>query len=248
MLPFPLSAPSYAGESSLAIKAVLFDMGNTLIKYDLGSPEEVFHRVLASMAISKSVDEIKRAFSSAEKEAENLNLPSAYGRIPCEEYWCKWDTLVLKHLGVAESKELANLVHSTWFDHIDWAPYPKAKDVLLKLEQMKLKLGLITTAYEEEVDLILGKANIQKKIFDVIVGADTIGEAKPHPEVFRYALRILRAEPDEALFIGNRVDTDYEAAENVGLKAILVHRTESDTSRPSLRVITSLEEIFEYIN
>jgi FMN phosphatase YigB (HAD superfamily) len=33
-----------AGVFVLKIKAVLFDMGNTLVKYDAGSPEEVFHK------------------------------------------------------------------------------------------------------------------------------------------------------------------------------------------------------------
>jgi FMN phosphatase YigB (HAD superfamily) len=51
----------------LTIKAVLFDMGNTLVKYDVGSPEEVFQRVLVSLGIYKSLDDIKKAFLSAEK-------------------------------------------------------------------------------------------------------------------------------------------------------------------------------------
>jgi beta-phosphoglucomutase-like phosphatase (HAD superfamily) len=73
----------------LTTKAVLFDMGNTLIKFDVGSPEEVFHKVLASMGIIRSVDEIKRAFLNAEEEAKNLNLLSLFGKIQREEYWYK---------------------------------------------------------------------------------------------------------------------------------------------------------------
>jgi hypothetical protein len=42
-------------------------MGNTLVKYDVGSPEEVFQRVLVSLGIYKSLDDIKKAFLSAEK-------------------------------------------------------------------------------------------------------------------------------------------------------------------------------------
>ena len=37
-------------------------MGNTLIKYDYGLPEEVFQRVLSSLGISRSLDDMKKAF------------------------------------------------------------------------------------------------------------------------------------------------------------------------------------------
>lgn len=36
----------------MTIKAVLFDIGNTLVKYDVDSPEQVFQRVLAALGIS----------------------------------------------------------------------------------------------------------------------------------------------------------------------------------------------------
>jgi putative hydrolase of the HAD superfamily len=229
------------------VKAVLFDLGNTLIVYDAGSSEEVFQRVLASMGISRTIDEIKRALATTEKKAEELSLRAAYGRMPCEEYWTKWNALVLKHLDIADDGERARLVQSTWFNHIDWAPYPETEDVLRRLGQMKMKLGLITTAYEEEVDYILEKANISKKTFDVIVGADTIGKAKPHPDAFKHALKILGAAPTEALFIGDRIDIDYKAAENIGIKALLVHREEDSLSEGNLNVIANLGEIFERI-
>ncbi len=227
------------------MKAVLFDLGNTLIKYDVGSPEDVFRRVLASMGISRAVDEIKQALAITEKEAEKLGLLSAYGRMPCEEYWTRWDALVLKHLNITDDGERARLVHSTWFNHIDCAPYPETEEVLQKLR--KMKLGLITTAYEEEVDYILENANIPKKSFDVIVGADTIGKAKPHPEAFRHALRTLGVAPSEGLFIGDRIDIDYKAAERVGISAMLVRREEDCFNEGYLNVIGNLREIFEHI-
>ena len=68
------SKPKNIGKCCLMIKAVLFDMGNTLVKYDYGLPEEVFQRVLFSLGISRSLDDMKKAFLKAEKEAEDINL------------------------------------------------------------------------------------------------------------------------------------------------------------------------------
>lgn len=237
-----------AGVCALRIKAVVFDLGNTLVKYDVGSPEEVFHRVLTSLRVHRSVGEIREALLKSEKEAEGLNCQSLYGKIPCEEYWCKWDSLVLKNLNVVEHEKIAKEVHARWFDYIDCEAYSEVKDVLSELKQRGLKIGLITTAYEEEIAPIFSKANLQKESFDVIVGADTVKKAKPHPDVFRYALRKLKIRPEEALFIGDNVDADYEGAENVGIEAILIQRIGNVKESVGLRTITSLEEILNCVD
>jgi len=228
------------------MKAVLFDLGNTLVKYYVGSPEEVFQRVLASLGISRSVDEIKKATLSAEQEAKHLSLLSSYGKIECEEYWRKWNSLVLKRLNIAKNEEIAKIVQSKWFDHVDCTPYPEAKEVLLRLKQVGLKVGLISTAYEEEIALILEKANLEHKIFDIIVGADTIEKAKPHPDVFRYALKELKVKPYETMFIGDSIHADYEGARNVGLQAVLLNRTKNKKVH-GLQTITNLKEILAHI-
>ncbi|UCB59778.1 MAG: hypothetical protein JSW72_06525 [Candidatus Bathyarchaeota archaeon] len=85
--------------STLTIKAVLFDLGNTLVKYDFGVPEEVFQRVLTSLGISRSLDDVNVAFLKAAKEAEDLNLLSSFGKMRCENYWSQWDSLVLRAQG-----------------------------------------------------------------------------------------------------------------------------------------------------
>ncbi|MCZ2855750.1 MAG: HAD family hydrolase [Candidatus Bathyarchaeota archaeon] len=227
-------------------KAVLFDMGNTLIKFDVGSPEEVFHKVLASMGIIRSVDEIKRAFWNAEEEAKNLNLLSLFGKIQREEYWHKWDSLVLKHLCIEEGKELAKVVQSKWFDHVDCTPYPEVKMVLSKLKQKELALGLISNAYEEEINRTLRKASLEKEIFDIIVGVDTIKSVKPNPDIFRHAISKLNARPEETIFVGDNAEADYKGAENAGLHALLIDRTEN--MQRNLRTIRNLKEIFSQID
>ncbi|MCW4055537.1 MAG: HAD family hydrolase [Candidatus Bathyarchaeota archaeon] len=210
---------------SLTIKAVLFDMGNTLIKYDLGSPEEVFQRVLASLGVHRSLDELKKAFVSAEKEAKNLSLLSSFGKVECEEYWIRWDSLVLKHLGIAENCGLAKMVSTEWIDFVDCTLYPEVKAVLLELKQRGLRIGLISNAYEEEIHSILKKADLEPATFDIIVGVDTIREAKPDPHIFKYAISRLEVQPEEALLVGDSVDVDLKGAETAGLHALLIGRT-----------------------
>ncbi len=226
----------------MPIRAVLFDMGDTLNKADVVHPGEIFQRILTSLGISKSLDEIKMAWLNAEKEAEDTNLLSLFGKLQREEYWYKWDSLVLKHLGIAENAELAKTVQSKWFDFVDFILYPEVKDVLMKLQQRGLKLGLISTAYEEEIHLVLERVNLEKTTFDIIVGVDTMQCMKPHPDIFKYALRKLDVRPEETIFVGDNVEADYKGAENAGLHALLIDRTEKQ-KQGDLRTIKNLKEI-----
>lgn len=61
--------------------------------------------MLNSLGISRSVDEIREALAKTEQDFADLNYRLLFGRISCEEYWKKWDSLILKHLDVAENEE-----------------------------------------------------------------------------------------------------------------------------------------------
>ncbi len=229
----------------MAIKAVLFDMGGTLIKYDVMHAGEVFQRILLSRGISRSLGETKIAFLNAEKEAKETGLLSSFGKMKCEEYWHQWDALVLKHLRITEYVELARIVQSKWFDFVNFTLYPEVEDVLLELRQRGLKLGLISTAYEEEIHFILEEVNLEKASFDIIVGVDTTGKVKPDRGIFRYAISKLGVKPEEAMFVGNHVEDDYRGAESAGLRALLIDRTEDRQSNS--RTIRDLKEILSQV-
>jgi HAD superfamily hydrolase (TIGR01549 family) len=229
----------------LRIKAVLFDLGNTLVKYDYGSPEEVFHRILISLGFCRSLDEIKRAFLSAEREAEDTSLLSSFGKIKCEEYWYQWDSLVLKHLEIEENEELPRIIHSKWMNFVDSTLYPEVREVLSELKRKGLKVGLVSNGYEEEIDLILEKVNLEKATFDVTVGVDKIRKAKPNPDIFKYAISKLDVGPEEAIFVGDNEEADYKGAENAGVHALLIDRTGKQQS--DLKTIKNLKEILYQI-
>jgi len=216
-------------------------MGNTLVKYDVEVFEEVFQRILISLGISKSLDDVKKAFLNAEKEAKDHSLLSSFGKTKCEEYWQRWDSLVLKHLEIAENVELAKIVQSRWFDFVESTLYPETKDVLMELKQRGLKIGLISNGYEEEINLILEKANLEPSTFNIIVGVDTIKKTKPSSRIFEYAISKLNVRPEEAIFIGDNIEADYKGAQNAGIQALLLNRREKKQSH--LRTIGNLKEI-----
>jgi HAD superfamily hydrolase (TIGR01549 family) len=231
---------------TLKVKAVLFDLGNTLVKSL--TPEVTFHKVLCSLGINRPVGEVRKALARTHEEYA-LNYNSLCGKVSYKKFWNKWDSLALKFLGVPHDKKLVNHIATRWFDYAGCEIYSDVNEMLLKLKKLGLKVGLISDAYEEDVYAILEKVALRKELFDVIVGANTVKKTKPHPDAFRYALEKLKVKPDEALFIGDSIEADYKGAEEVNMKAILIRRTESDTHETSgLRTITNLKEILKYID
>ena len=163
----------------------------------------------------------------------------------------------MKHLG-KENVKLAEIVQSKWFDFVGFTLYPESRNVLNELRRRGLMLGLVSTAYEEEIYFILERVNLEKGTFDVVVGVDTAQCMKPHPDIFEYALRKLKIRPEEAIFVGDNVEADYKGAENAGLHSLLIDRKEKAViygneknalllQQGGLRTIKSLEELLPKI-
>jgi putative hydrolase of the HAD superfamily len=237
----------YADVVAVKIKAVIFDLGNTLVWTWI--PEVTYQSVLSSLGVDRSTEDIREAIGRTEEEFRESSYRSRYGEVVYTEYWNRWDKRVLEHLGISEAEVSAREILARWYYHADCGAYPDTVASLNRLKQMGLRVGLISTAYEEDIDAILKKAGLEKSLFDVVVGANTIKKEKPHPDVFRYALSRLNVEPDETLFVGDHVDNDYRGARAVGIHALLIERENRRIDDASdLERIRSLEEIFRLID
>ena len=236
----------------MTIKAVLFDLGNTLV---YSHPEVTFQRILAEHGIAKPLDEVTNALirGSAEFDIEKHEGLSAH------EFYTQWNITQLKHLGLEgpKAKRLAATIDSEWWKYAEFHVYPDVEITLLKLKQMGLKLGIITGGFEEDIEAIMPKTGLDP-LFDVKVGVNTTGKRKPHPQAFKHALKQLGVQPSEAIFVGDNFKADYEGAEKAGMTPVLIRRKGPSTQKlftdvclklPSgIRSIQRLDEIFDVLN
>ena len=230
----------------LKIKAVLFDLGGTLV--NIWAPEITYQTLLSSFGIDRSTEAIREAIELVEKEFAESNYGSKYGKVSYTQYWDRWDANVLKHLGIRQSQIPAIEVLAKWWKYADCVAYPDAKGSLERLKQIGVRVGLVSNAYEEDIDPILSKAGLEKRLFDVVVGVNTIKKAKPQPDIFRYALAKLDAKPKETIFVGDHIDNDYRGARAVGIRALLVERKNMGTDDTSgIEKVRSLQEIFKFV-
>ena len=230
----------------LKIKAVLFDLGNTLVK--TWTPEITYRSLLSSFGIDRSIEAIKEAIEMVENEFAESNYGSEYGKVSYTKYWDKWDAKVLKHLGIPQSQIPANEVLAKWWKYADCVAYPDTKESLERLRQMGVKVGVVSNAYDEDIDPILSKAGLDQRLCDVVVGVNTIKKAKPQPDIFRYALAKLDVKPRETIFVGDHIDNDYRGARAVGIRALLIEReSRSIDDASNSERIKSLQEIFKLV-
>lgn len=98
--------------------------------------------------------------------------------------------------------------------------YDGAEETLKKLKELSKKVAVVTNKYEALSIEILKKLNVIDYI-DLVVGADTTSEKKPHPLPVFYTLEKLKSDKDKSIIIGDS-ETDVLTGKNAGIKTALV--------------------------
>ncbi len=85
--------------------------------------------------------------------------------------------------------------------------------------------------------------------FDSVLFSSAVGYKKPHPEIFIQALNRLKVEPEESVFIGDKLIEDVGGAKNLGMRGILKYKEGRDYTAPIIpdKVIKDLVELPEVI-
>lgn len=76
-----------------------------------------------------------------------------------------------------------------------------------------------------------------------VVTSARCGYRKPHPEIFRAALRLTSARPEETLMVGDSVSADVRGAESLGMHAVLIDRDGTRQVTEEVRAIRSLLDV-----
>lgn len=97
-------------------------------------------------------------------------------------------------------------------------PFPKVRELLQKLSDCKLHLGIATSASKDEVRKLLKRGELEE-FFEAITTADDAENSKPDPDILCEAMKKLDIEADEAIMVGD-TPYDIEAAKRAGLKVI----------------------------
>ncbi len=133
--------------------------------------------------------------------------------------------------------------------------FPGVEEILKELQNLDVKLGVVTNSFEKHLELILSKLNLID-YFKCTVDGAVVHAFKPSPEPFQHALNCLGYGVRETLFIGDEYFADIVGATKLGIDAIWVNNRGGDldrmidkyseSSRP-LMVVASVAELKKFI-
>jgi 2-haloalkanoic acid dehalogenase type II len=220
------------------IKAVLFDLGETLIR--TAEPAEIHRRILEAHRVRIPIDEIAKAH---EKNMKEFDADEMCRR--GQAYWVELNLKLLKNLGVEENAELlAKKIDALWWEYADLDVYPDVKETLAELRGKGIKLGIVTNGLKRDYKYVLSRLGLDG-LFDIVVGSDACMKAKPNREIFLYAVSKIGVSPQEALFVGDSVRKDLEGARAAGLNALLIKRDCQNLE--NVEAIASISEVVEHV-
>lgn len=111
--------------------------------------------------------------------------------------------------------------------------YPETIHVLQKLKKQGVKIGIISTKYRYRIQEVVDK-HFPKGFFDIIIGGEDVKEMKPSPKGILKALKKLRRNREETLYIGDST-IDAQAAFNAKVEFVGI-----------LHGMTTREELAQY--
>jgi putative hydrolase of the HAD superfamily len=189
---------------------IFFDVGNTLL-----FPNRA--HMLAPLPAEKHPT--LEAWQALERRTKKeFDRGQMSGRVD-HGFWWSFHTYLLEQFGPVDealrSQLIANTQKSANWDQI----LPGTREALDRIRR-KYSIAVISNA-DGHIDAVLARCGICD-CFASITDSGTIGIEKPHPEVFAAALRAMKADPAESLYVGDVYSVDYVGARNVGMDAVLL--------------------------
>jgi putative hydrolase of the HAD superfamily len=191
------------------IKAVIFDLDNTLVDFMLMKRQAIdaATHAMRDAGLKLSNDEIRQGIDEIYEE-RGMEFQKVFDELLYREF-SKIDYKILSAGVIAyrRAREAALV------------PYPHVTMTLIELSKMHIKLGVVSDAPAKEAWLRLCYLNFHY-LFDAVVTFEDTGMRKPNPEPFRKILTMLQIQPLEAVMVGDWAERDVVGAAQVGMKTI----------------------------
>ncbi len=192
------------------IKAVIFDLDNTLVDF-MRMKREAVKAAVAGMVDAGLDLPYKETFDQ---------VMAVYDREGIE-YQEVFDHFLRDHYGQVNHKILAaGVVGYRRARDAALVLYPHVTSTLTTLVKRGIKLALITDAPAKQAWLRLCYLNLHH-LFDVVVTTEELGARKPSPIPFRAALSELGMEPSSVVMVGDWPERDMVGANQVGIRTVL---------------------------
>ena len=194
------------------VRVIFFDVGNTLL-----FPNR--ERIHAPLVKNGSVldDEHLRDLECRTKNRFD-GMMTKNGSTD-HSFWWMFYSQLLSEIGVEDDAIRDQLVEGTR-NSGNWDRIRPGTAAQLHEIGERYQIAVISNADGRIAD-VLQKCGIAR-CFRAITDSGLVGYEKPHPEIFRHALKSMKAAPEESLYVGDVYSVDYLGATGAGMQAMLM--------------------------
>ena len=217
------------GAGSLAgnIRLVLFDLGGTLM-YQCGPWDEIYPhadqalwRSLHAAGVTLDPPDLYQDYPTFfalyyDKHRGDLNEPTSLRVLD--------DLLRAKGFQLTRQTLRQALRAMFGVTQVNWIPEADALPALRALQQMDMRIGMISNASDDDNTQALIDKGDFRPCLEHIVSSAAFGRRKPDPAIFRAALLEFGIQPEQAVMVGDEYEADIFGATSVGMKSIWITR------------------------
>jgi len=240
------------------MKAVFFDVDFTLIYPGPTFRGEGYRAFCARYGMDVDASKFASAVASAAPLLERDQEPSESRRAPVPERYdpdifVAYTRHIIEQMGGRGPRldACAREIYAEWAACQHFELYDEVPGVLRQLADAGMRIGLISNShrclasFQSHFDL--------QGLISAAVSSSEHGFMKPHPSIFAAALQLVDVRPAEAVMVGDNVFQDVEGALRAGMRAVLLHRSDTPHSREhelaarSVPIIRSLADLVHLV-
>jgi HAD superfamily hydrolase (TIGR01509 family) len=220
------------------VKAIFFDVGNTLLFPDRP-------RILGPLLQRKLAPSLEMLHAIERKTKKEFDEMLQHDGKADRSFWYLFYSHLIQELGIDDDRLRDDLVNATRIS-ANWCDIrPGTREILQRMGR-RYALAVISNADGKIAD-VLGRCGIAD-CFLTITDSGLVGYEKPHPAIFKAALRSVDASAGHSLYVGDVYSVDYLGATGAGMQAILfdVAGAYRESGLPRVESLEDLEERLEH--
>lgn len=216
----------------MKVKCILFDIDDVLYDASLQMSTARLNAIKAMVeaGLPTDVETTYRTLQNVVKECGS-DYNKHFDKL-LERLGLKWNPRVIG-AGVAAYRETS----STYLK-----PYADTFPTLLKLREAGYKIGIVSAGRAVKQWQKLIQLGIQH-LFDCVITSEEIGTDVMKPELFTSVLKTFKAQPEQTIFVGNKLETDILCANKAKVISVRIRKGENRTQEAESAETTPKYEI-----